>query len=108
MYFRIGAAFALSLTAAAAVAQTTTSPPTTSAAPAAVVTTTDASRTTAAPVSGANSFTESEARKRIEGQGFSQVMDLKKDDHGVWRGTANKDGKPAKVALDYQGNIVGQ
>ena len=80
----------------------------TSTAPAAVTTTTEPSRTTGAPVSGANSFTESEARRRIQDKGFGAVTDLKKDDKGVWRGTTTKDGKTMTVALDYQGNIVSQ
>ena len=46
-----------------------------------------------APVKGANSFTEGEAKSRIEKLGFANVSDLKKDDHGVWRGRAMKDGK---------------
>ncbi len=79
-----------------------------SASPAAVTTTTEPSRTTQAPVAGANSFTEGQARSRIEDKGFANVTDLKKDDKGVWRGTAMKDGKSTSVALDYQGNIVGQ
>ena len=79
-----------------------------SAAPAAVTTTTDPSRTNQAPVAGANSFTEAQARARIQDKGFGEVKDLKRDDKGVWRGTAMKDGKSVAVALDYQGNIVGQ
>lgn len=78
-----------------------------SSAPAAV-STADNPRTTAAPVSGANSFTESQARARIEEKGFGNVTELKKDDQGVWRATAMKDGKSLAVALDYQGNVVGQ
>jgi len=85
-----------------------TAAPSTSPAPAAVTTTAAPSRTTAAPVSGANSFTEGEARRRIEDKGFGQVADLKLDEKGVWRGTASKDGKSLAVALDYQGNIVSQ
>ena len=77
-------------------------------APAAVSTTSAPSRTQAAPVAGANSFTESQARARIQEKGFQDVKDLKKDDKGVWRGMAMKDGKSVAVALDYQGNIVGQ
>ncbi len=65
-------------------------------------------RTTAAPVSGANSYTLGEARSRITDKGFSNVSDLKKDDKGVWRAAAMKDGKPVSVALDYQGNVVSQ
>lgn len=127
----IPAALALSLIAAAAQAQTTapatgsgstsgtTSPMgtigttsgtgvSTSAAPAAVTTTAEPSRTTEAPVPGANSFTEGQARSRIEERGFADVKDLKKDDKGVWRGMATKDGRSVAVALDYQGNIVSQ
>jgi len=59
-----------------------------------------------APVAGANSFTQGEAKSRIEKMGFSNVTDLKKDDKGVWRGRAMKDGKMVDVSLDYQGNVV--
>ena len=59
-----------------------------------------------APLAGANSFTESQAKARIEANGFSNVSGLKKDDGSIWRGTAMKDGKSVSVALDYQGNIV--
>lgn len=86
----------------------TVAAPATSAAPAAITTTAAPSRTTEAPVAGANSFTEGQARARIEERGYAQVVDLKKDDKGVWRGTGMKDGKSSAVALDYQGNIVAQ
>lgn len=82
--------------------------PSTSSTPAAVATTSEPTRTTEAPVAGSNSFTEGQARGRIEERGFAQVTDLKKDDKGIWRGKAMKDGKSVAVALDYQGNIVGQ
>jgi hypothetical protein len=59
-----------------------------------------------APVKGANSFTEGEAKSRIEKLGFASVSDLKKDDHGVWRGHAMKDGKTVDVSVDYQGNVI--
>src|ERR1700760_3586441 len=45
-----------------------------------------------APVAGANSFTEGQAKSRIESNGFSDVTPLKKDESGVWRGKAMKDG----------------
>ena len=57
------------------------------------------------PARGANSFTEGEARRRIEAEGFSGVGALTKDDGGVWRGTATKGGASAQVWLDYKGNI---
>jgi len=60
----------------------------------------------AAPVAGANSFTEGQAKSRIESSGFSNVSALKKDDQGVWRGKAQKDGKSVDVSLDFQGNVI--
>lgn len=60
----------------------------------------------AAPVAGANSFTEGQARDRIQEAGFSDVTGLTKDDQGIWRGRALKDGKSSAVALDFQGNVV--
>jgi hypothetical protein len=59
-----------------------------------------------APVAGRNSFTEGEAKSRIEKMGFTNVSDLKKDDQGVWRGQATKNGQTADVSVDYQGNVV--
>jgi hypothetical protein len=59
-----------------------------------------------APVKGRNSFTEGEAKSRIESNGFSNVSQLAKDDDGVWRGRAMKDGREVTVSLDYQGNVV--
>jgi len=57
------------------------------------------------PAKGANSFTEAEARRRIEASGFSNVTGLAKDSDGVWRGKAQqKDGGSAEVWLDYKGN----
>ena len=59
-----------------------------------------------APVAGRNSFTEGEAKSRIEKMGFSDVSNLKKDDNGVWRGRAMKDGRTVDVSVDYQGNVI--
>jgi hypothetical protein len=81
----------------------TTTPPSTMP-PA--VTTNDANTTAAAPVAGANSFTMSQAQKRIEDQGYTQVSALAKDDKSIWRGHAMKSGKAVDVALDYQGNVT--
>jgi putative membrane protein len=60
---------------------------------------------TATPVPGANSFTQGEAKSRIEKAGYTNVDGLTKDDQGIWRGTASKDGKSVKISLDYKGNI---
>ena len=82
------------------------SPPSSSTTPPAIATTKGDSNTTAAPVAGKNSFTEGEARDRLEKHGYSAVNGLTKDDQSIWRGTATKDGKTVAVAVDYQGNIV--
>ena len=58
-----------------------------------------------APVAGANSFTRSEAVKQIEAKGYTHVTKLRKDQSGVWRGTATKDGQSGPVSVDYQGNV---
>jgi hypothetical protein len=34
------------------------------------------------------------------------VSGLAKDDNGVWRGKAMKNGQQVDVSLDYQGNVV--
>ena len=60
----------------------------------------------AAPVEGANSFTEGQAKSRIESNGFTNVSGLTKDDKGIWRGKASKGGKQVDVTLDFQGNVV--
>lgn len=57
---------------------------------------------------GANSFTEGQARSRLEDAGFKDVADLKKDDQGIWRAKAQKDGRSVNVGLDYKGNIGAQ
>ena len=54
---------------------------------------------------GANSFTEGQARSRIEGAGLAGVTGLHKDDQGIWRGKATRDGKQVDVGFDYKGNI---
>jgi len=59
-----------------------------------------------APAAGSNSFTEGQAKSRIEKAGYSNVSGLIKDKNGIWRGQASKGGTSVHVALDYQGNVV--
>src|SRR3954465_9012773 len=59
-----------------------------------------------APAAGANSFTEGQAKARIESRGYGNVSELAKDKEGLWRGKAMKDGKSVNVTLDYQGNVT--
>lgn len=59
-----------------------------------------------APAAGANSFTEGQAKSRIEAAGYSNVSGLTKDKDGIWRGKGAKGGSTHNVSLDYQGNVV--
>ena len=58
-----------------------------------------------APVAGRNSFTEGQAKSKIEEAGYTNVTELKKDDNGVWRGKASKGGSASSVSVDFQGNV---
>ncbi|MDU0341854.1 PepSY domain-containing protein [Bosea rubneri] len=79
-----------------AYAQTSTTSPAPTPAPA------DAN----APLPGANSFTEGQAKSRLEANGYSAISELKKDDNGVWKGKATHGGQPVTVSVDYRGNIT--
>lgn len=59
-----------------------------------------------APFEGANSFTEGQAQDRAIAAGLANVSALTKDDKGIWRGTAEANGKKVNVAVDYKGNVV--
>ena len=100
------AGFLVAFSAAGAVAQTTTQPPASDSNNNAV--NQPGTTNAGAPAAGANSFTEGQAKSRLESRGFSNVSNLRKDDTGVWRATALKDGKQQNVSLDFQGNIVAQ
>lgn len=54
---------------------------------------------------GASSFTENQARSRIEGAGFTGLNGLTKSEDGIWQANASKDGRTVKVGLDYKGNV---
>lgn len=62
--------------------------------------------TTVMAAKGRNSFTESQARGRIEKAGYADVSKLAKNTNGVWQGTATKDGAKVNVALDYKGDVT--
>ena len=59
-----------------------------------------------APLSGSNSFTETQAKDRIMAAGYGGVNALKKDAQGIWRGNAVDGSKAVSVAVDYKGNVV--
>ena len=58
------------------------------------------------PMKGSNSFTEGQAKDRIIAAGMTSVSALKKDDDGIWRGTANDGTKVVNIAVDFKGNVV--
>jgi len=57
---------------------------------------------------GANSFTEGQVRERFAKMGFNEVTDLKKDERGIWRGTAMHAGKAVTIGLDYKGAVAAE
>lgn len=105
MRIAIAAGLALGLLTTVALAQQP-APPTAANGPQNGAVNSSDKPTPAAPVAGRNSFTQGEAKSRIEAKGFTGVTDLQKDESGVWRGHATQDGKTVSVSLDYQGNVV--
>jgi len=59
-----------------------------------------------APLKGANSFTEGQAKDRAIAHGVTNVSAMTKDADGIWRGKGSVDGKSVDVAVDYKGNVV--
>lgn len=59
-----------------------------------------------APLPGSNSFTEVQAADRAIASGLTAISAMKKDDKGVWRGTATDGNKTVNVAIDFKGNVV--
>ena len=57
---------------------------------------------------GANSFTEAQVRERFGKMGFGEIRDLKKNDQGIWQGTASHAGKDVRIGMDYRGNVAAQ
>ena len=59
-----------------------------------------------APLKGTNGLSEGEAKDRALAAGYSAISSMVKDGDGIWRGSAMKDGKSTKIAIDYKGNVV--
>jgi hypothetical protein len=55
---------------------------------------------------GKNSFTEGQAKSRIQAAGFTNVGTLIMDEQGIWRASANKGAMKVTVGLDYQGTVA--
>ena len=65
-----------------------------------------AAHTTGTTSSGPNILSEADAKLLLEDNGFSHVSELKKDNNGIWRGKATKNGQSLDVSLDLQGNVI--
>jgi len=94
----LSAAILLSATAAFAQSETPSTSQTTPAV--------NTEHNAGAPVAGKNSFTEDQAKERIEGAGYTDVTGLKLYDQGVWRASAKKDGADVAASVDFQGNVT--
>lgn len=63
-------------------------------------------KTATMAASGANSFTQAQARTRIAKAGYTRVGKLTKDKDGVWMGHAMQNGSKVMVGIDYKGNVT--
>jgi hypothetical protein len=54
---------------------------------------------------GSNSFTEGQARSRLEDAGFNNITGLAQDESGIWGGKAQRNGQTVTVGVDYKGNV---
>jgi hypothetical protein len=57
---------------------------------------------------GHNSFTEAQARGRIQKAGYTDVTGLALSDDGLWQGHAMMNGKPVAVSMDFRGHVSAQ
>ncbi len=62
--------------------------------------------TAATSQASVHALTADQAKAQIEAKGYSSVTGLRKDVKGIWHGKAEKDGVPANVALDANGNVT--
>ena len=88
----IAAALATSLVALPALAETPAATP--------------ARRRKPRPPPKGNLFTEQQAREHLSHLGYSGISNLTKDENGVWRGSATKDGNTRTVAVDVKGAVA--
>lgn len=63
-------------------------------------------RATDVPARGANSFTQAQAKRRIDKAGYGHVSDLRKDQNGLWQGSAMNLHRKVHVAVDYKGDVT--
>jgi hypothetical protein len=61
-----------------------------------------------AAMSTSSITSESQARSRLESNGYSNVMGLSRDSNGMWHGRAMKGTTQMQVRVDQNGNIIAQ
>lgn len=54
---------------------------------------------------GRTSFTEAQARGRMEQAGFGRISDLRLEESGIWRAAAERDGRAVRIGLDFRGTV---
>ena len=61
-----------------------------------------------APTSGANSFTEAQARGAMEKAGYTDIGSLTQNAQGHWQAEGMKGGTKTMVSVDYKGAVTPQ
>jgi protein CpxP len=57
-------------------------------------------------VSRSNSYTQAQVEERLRAAGFTAIRDVRKDDDGIWRGSAELNGQAVEFGVDYRGSIA--
>jgi hypothetical protein len=55
---------------------------------------------------GTRSYSQAQARARLEAMGFLAIGELRLDPKGVWRGVATSGARRVDVGLDKQGKVA--
>lgn len=55
---------------------------------------------------GTSSYSQAQARARMEAMGFLAIDELRLDGKGVWRGVATSGARRVDVSLDNQGKVA--
>ncbi len=51
---------------------------------------------------------ESHAKRMLKAKGYANIVSLRRDARGIWRGKALRDGLALNVAIDIYGNVKTQ
>jgi len=70
--------------------------------------TTDTGAALKPPLAVGDTYNADDAKARMTALGYRSITNLRRDSTSIWRADGVRDGKPVKISLDYQGNVVGQ